>query len=107
MHFEGFRITPPPALLTSAPVGQAAAQEGSSQALQTITLYPRSTPPMLETWIADLDNPPSLNLREQANMQDMQAHTLLNICYVEPRHAGQKTARVEYLPFIIIFVLNR
>jgi len=72
MHFEGFRITPPPALLTSAPVGQAAAQEGSSQALQTITLYPRSTPPMLETWIADLDNPPSLNLREQANMQDMQ-----------------------------------
>src|SRR3990172_6640894 len=72
MHFCGMRMTPPPALGFKAPVGQTFAQGGSRQALQTVTMKPRSIPPADFTCIADLDKPASPNLRAQAKRQPWQ-----------------------------------
>ena len=46
MHFPWFSITPPPGLLVKAFVGQTFMHGGSLQALHTITMNPRSTPPI-------------------------------------------------------------
>ena len=72
MHLLWFSITPPPGLLVRAFVGQTFMHGGSLQALQTMTMNPRSTPPMDLMLMADFAVPPSPNLLLHAIMQHWQ-----------------------------------
>jgi len=69
VHLAGSRRTPPPRLRISAPGGHTFTQGGSSQALHTTTLKPRSIPPMDLTPMQVLANPASPCRLVQANMQ--------------------------------------
>jgi hypothetical protein len=69
MHFVEFKITPPASLLFKASTGHTRRHGGSRHALQTITVKPRSMPPVERVRIADCANPPKPYLLLQANMQ--------------------------------------
>ena len=69
MHFVESSITPPPSLSLRASTGHTRRHGGSRHALQTITVKPRSMPPVERARIADFANPPEPNRLLQANMQ--------------------------------------